>query len=181
MAITIESKDFHALFTATRDHDRRLYAELRKGLRLAAKPMVDDIKSAIDTIPSSGRYRSGVRAGLKAGTRASILASSARTAGVRITTSPSKLPAGKRPLAKAMNRTAFRHPVFADPERVRNSRSSGGGVVGGRVQSWVWVEQPGRPYFGEVIGKHYDDTRQEVERAYLRAAADLPHFTNGIT
>ena len=184
-AFRIESEDFHALFKATRDYDKKLYAELRKGLRIAAKPMVDDVKAEIGRIPSSGKYRGSIRAGLAAGTRASILASSARTAGVRILTSPSRLPANKKPLAKAMNKATFRHPVFADPERVRNANTRrarlAARITGRSLGSWVWVEQQGRPYFGATIARHFDEVRDEMGKAYLRTAEQLPNFTGGTT
>ena len=177
----IDSRDFHALFVATRDFDKKLYAELRKGLRTAAKPMVDDIKGEIGRIPSSGRHPGGVRAALASGTRASILASSARTAGVRITTSASKLPPGKRPLAKAFNKERFRHPVFADPERVRNSRSRGARllarITGRSLGSWVWVDQPGNPYFNKPIESRADEVRAAMESAFWRTASELPNWT----
>lgn len=183
----IKSKEFHALFVATKDFDKKLYANLRKGLRDAAKPIVDDVKSEIDNIPSSGKYGTGVRDGLKAGTRAGILASSAKTAGVRIVTSPNKLPAAKRPLAKAFNRKkgSFRHPVFANPDQVRDSRTRfARALMRIRRQdpgSWVWVDQPGRPYFGEVIKQHFDEVRKEMQDAYLRTAAELPNYEGPTT
>lgn len=150
-SVYIESEDLHRLFVATKDFDRALYTELRKSLRDAAKPIVDDVKRGIGEIPSSGRYSTGVRAGLAAGTRASIRASSAKTAGVRIQTSPSRLPANKRPLAKAMNLRSFRHQVF-------------GGA---------WVAQAGRPYFGTAVLAHRDEVARESLAAVERASDKL--------
>lgn len=147
----IESPELHALFVATKQWDKKLYAELRAGLRDAAKPLVAAVKAEIGRIPSSGRYRTGVRAGLQAGTRASIRASSAKSAGVRIVTSPSRLPAGKRPLVRAFNKQSSRHPTF------------GGG----------YVTQAGRPYFGSVILAHQESVRREMVAAVERAAAAL--------
>ena len=138
--VKIESADFHRLFVATRDADTVLYRELRKAMRAAGKPIVDDVRAEIDKIPSSGRYRTGIRTALKAGTRVAI-STSPRSAGIRIVTSPSRLPASKRALAKALNQPRFRHPIF-----------------GGKT----FAEQSGRPYFGAVIGRHRDDVTRRI-------------------
>lgn len=162
LPITIESGEFKALFDAAKDIDRKLYARMRAQLRKAAAPIVVDIRANIDQIPSSGRYRTGVRDKLKAGTRAAMLASSERTAGVRIVTSPRLLPPEKRPLAKAFNRHqgSFRHPVFPNPDQPRDSRTRGARLLrkltGKDPGSWKWITQKGHPYFGEVVYAHRD-------------------------
>ncbi len=182
----IESADFHNLFLATKDADKVLYRDLRKALRESAEPMVAEIKSEIGQIPSSGKYRSGIRAALKAGTRASI-SNSARRAGVRIVTSPRRLPPNKRPMAKALNKESFRHPVFADPTRVRSLRSRAVNamnrlrVARGEepVKSWEWVEQNGRPYFGATITAHTDETRRRVQQVLIDYTELLRKAANG--
>lgn len=173
----IDSAEWHELFKATRDFDTALYRELRSALRKAGGPIVTDVRAEIGKIPSRGVSKArathklksgkritltegGIRTRLQAGTRVGILASSARTAGIRIVTSPNKLPASKRALAKAMNKPTFRHPVF----------DTGG-----------WVEQSGRPYFGAVIGKHADEVRDDMKRAFLRTAAQLPNWEGRTT
>lgn len=144
LGITISSPEFHHLFVVARAWDRTLYTNLRKQVREAGKPLVAAVRDEIDRIPSSGRHHRGVRAGLKAGTRASILASSARTAGLRIVTTGNRLPAGKAPLVKAMNTTSFRHPVFGTSE---------------------YVAQAGRPYFATAILAHRDEVTRRVREA----------------
>jgi hypothetical protein len=172
--LRIESADWLELFKATKDIDRRLYAELRKSLRKAADPIVSDVRAGIREIPS--KSNGGTRDALAAGTRASILASSQRTAGVRIVTSPNRLPAAKRPLAKAFNLEKFRHPVFARAGAVRRLASRlRGGEPG---QSWKWVEQEGRPYFGAAILAHQQAVREDMEAAFIRTAAKtLPNWS----
>ena len=172
LPITIESAEFKALFDATKAADKKLYSAMRSKLRKAAAPIVADVKANIDQIPSSGRHRTNIREALKGGTRASMLAASERTAGVRIVTSPNKLPPKKRPLAKAFNRHQgeFRHPVFADPDQPRDSRTRGARLLrklmGKDPGSWKWVTQKGHPYFGEVVYKHRDQVVQDM-RAVL--------------
>ena len=155
--VRIESEDFHRLFVATKDADAVLYRGLRKALREAAGPMVAGIRAQIDLIPSSGKS-TGVRAALKAKTRASI-STSARSAGVRIVTSPRRLPPGKRVLAKSLNKAAFRHPVFGNREE--------------------WVNQSGRPYFGATINAHTEETRRRVQAVMEDMSETLRKATNG--
>lgn len=147
----VESEDFHALSVATKDADSVLYRGLRKAMREAGAPIVADVRAEIDKIPSSGRRSTGIRAGLKAGTRVAI-STSAKSAGIRIVTSPSKLPPGKRALAKAMNADHFRHPVFGRKE---------------------YVQQAGRPYFGAAIDRHRAEVRDRIEQVMADTAAEL--------
>ena len=162
--LRIEAPDLFRLFADTRDFDRKLYAQLRKALREAGRPIVDDVKAEIMRIPSSGKYRGGVRAALAAGTSVAIGASSEKSAGIRIKTSPRRLPANKRALAKAFNKDSFRHPVYARAWLRRNRQK--------------WVSQPGRPYFGEVIAKHYPDVQDRLAQAFLDAV-DTLHAARG--
>jgi len=48
-------------------------------------------------------------------------------------------------------------------------------VSGGRVQSWTWVAQPGRPFFGAAIGKRLAETQREIEGVFWRVAERLPN------
>lgn len=155
--VRIESADFHRLYMASKEFAPDLAKELRKAIRRAGGPIVRDIRSAIDEIPSSGRYRTGVRAALKAGTRVSI--STSRTgAGAKFVTNPSRLPAAKRSLAKAMNKAAFRHPVLGNRE--------------------AWVEQAGHPYFGSTIYDHANEVRTSIAAAIQDAADRLAERTS---
>mgnify|MGYP000364350185 CR=1 FL=1 len=115
------------------------------------------------------------------------ISNSARRAGVRIVTSPRRLPPIKRPMAKALNKEVFRHPVFADPTRVRSLRSR---VVNAMnrlrvklgqepVKSWEWVNQSGRPYFGATINAHTDDVRRRVKAVMEDMSETLRKATNG--
>ena len=149
---TVESEDFHALFVAAKDADATLYKGLRKAMREAGAPIVADVRAEIDKIPSSGKHRTGIRTALKAGTRVAI-STSAKSAGIRIVTSPSKLPPNKRGLAKAMNRERFRHPVFGRPGQ--------------------YAEQAGRPYFGAAIDRHRAEVRDRIEQVMVDTAAEI--------
>lgn len=176
--LRIESADWLALFKATKDFDKRLYAELRRSLRKAADPLVSEVREGIRAVPSKSNA-GAVREALAAGTRASILASSQRTAGVRIVTSPNRLPAAKRPLAKAFNLEKFRHPVFAKDGAVRRLSNRIRLARGADArQSWTWVEQEGRPYFGAAILAHQQAVREDMEAAFIRTAAKaLPNWS----
>jgi hypothetical protein len=157
--LRIESPDLFRLFRDTRDFDKKLYAQLRKAMREAGRPLVEDIRAEIMRIPSSGRHRGGIRSALAAGTNVSIGAASERSAGITVRTSTRRLPHGKRSLGRAFNKATFRHPVFARAWLRRN-----------RIK---WVQQPGRPYFGATVARHYPDVQERLRAAFLAATDDL--------
>ena len=152
--IELTGPDFAALSAALKGADKKVQTEMRKAIRKAGEEAVRGIREEIGAIPSSGKHGTGVRAALAAGTTVSISARG-RSAGVTIKTSPSRLPGNKRPLAKAMNRASFRHPVF-------------GGT---------YVSQAGNPYFGKVVAEHYPSMRAGILDAMVTAerkiAADV--------
>lgn len=151
----VESEDFHRLYLAARDADRKLATALRKAIREAGKPIVSDVRDQIDQIPSSGRHSTGVRQALKAGTRVAI-STSARGAGAKFVTSPSKLPSAKRALARAMNKESFRRRVFG---------------------SDTWVQQAGHPYFSSTIYAHEPQVRAGIKQALEDVAGQLAEGT----
>ena len=96
--------------------------------------------------------RSGLRASIARGMFVSV-ATGAKTAGVRIRTSGTSLPADQRGLAKAMNVGKWRHPVF-------NGRGEP------RAQ-WSWVEQRvNRPqWWDDTAAAQYPQVSAEMAKA----------------
>lgn len=158
VSLSMTGPDFARLSAELRGADKRIQREMRKAIRKAGEDTVRDVRTAIMAVPSSGRSGTGVRAALAAGTNVSISARG-RTAGVTLKTSPSRLPADKRVLARAFNKTFFRHPVYPDPTKPRSD--------------WGWANQPGNPYFGAVIGEHYAQMRSGVYAAMVVAQRQL--------
>jgi len=124
-----------------------LYADLRKfepslavGLRRALKEIGGRAAKAVQDELNDGRGQIGADdiEGIKSGVSAKV-SFTAKSAGVKIVASASKLPTSDKGLLKAFNLQKFRHPVFG-----RGTRS-------------VWVEQGGHPYFGAAITKVVDD------------------------
>lgn len=176
----IEAEDFRMLMLEARDFDKKLYAGLRKQMRLIAEDTVADVRAEIGRIPSSGRYRRGLRASLARGTRASITMGNkvGRGAGVRVTTSSRGMP------AKAMNLPMgrLRHPVFkrdnytlgqADAFAKATEGVSRGKARAAARRSWKWVQQDSRPYFGITILKHQRGMRERIVQALDDAAKEM--------
>ena len=130
--VVIDPKVWNRLADDLKSYDKKLYAAMRKRIRNAGNIAVEKVRDELDKpAPSGGGSSVGGRAALAAGTKAS-LSFAARTAGVKITTSSSRLPAEHKGLLGSYNKPNWRHPVY-----------------GGNA----WVSQEGRPYFGKVIGK----------------------------
>jgi len=171
--VHITSSEFFMVAQAAKAAGGDLAKNMRREMRLVAGPILSKVRSEIALIPSSGKYRGGIRAALQRGTTASVSMASARSAGIRIQTNPRYLPEAKRPLAKAFNaEKGFRHPVFANPDHMRNNRTRAfkrwekeRKAQGQDAQSWTWVHQQGRPYFGAVIADYYDDVAAGLRKA----------------
>ena len=147
-AISVDAQDFRKVLLATQDFDKKLYAALRKRLRTLGRDLINDMQGELD---ASGPMTRAIAAGLKA----SISKGNAngKGAGLRIRATATKLPDGKKQMIKAYNKAAFRHPVFGD----RN----------------VWLEQPGRPYFGKVIIDKREAVADGVRLALAEALRDM--------
>ena len=131
VAVVIDPRAWNRLADELKAYDKKLYAAMRKRIRTAGNIAVDKVRDELaKPAPSGGGSSIGGRAALAAGTRAS-LSFSARTAGVKITTTGSRLPAEHKGLLGSYNKSSWRHPVYGGD---------------------AWVSQQGRPYFGKVIG-----------------------------
>jgi hypothetical protein len=142
LSIRIDSASFNKTMRALRGFDRKLYTRTRARMRVAAEPLVSDVQAEIR---KGGASVTGMREGLAAGTKASV--SLGKRAGVTVVTSPARLPANKKAMARTWNKNTFRHRVF------------------GRD---VWVAQAGHEYFLPTILAH----RVAFQRAVLAALQD---------
>jgi hypothetical protein len=148
--VRLEPRAFAQMLREVRGFDRALATATRKRLREAADPAVKAIRARI----RGGGFRTdvGLAKGLAAGTKLSIRTGQ-REPGVTITTTASKLPAGKAAMVHAFNKHTFRHPVGGNRD--------------------VWVNQRGRPYFGSTIAHHERSMREGMEQAIRDAAATI--------
>lgn len=158
-ALTLSAPNLARVAKEAKAADKRITRRMRASIRAAGQSAVGDVRAEIDKIPSSGRFNTGIRTGLKAGTGVSISVASPRTAKVIIATRGAKLPPGKRPLVKALNRPSFRRPVFPDPTKPRST--------------WTYVEQQGRPYFGAAILAHRQELEAGIWRALVQAQKEI--------
>lgn len=141
LQVRVDSAEFRRVMTQAQSFDRRLYLQLRRRLRAASQPVVREVQQHL---AAGGPSKTGMRAGLAAGTRASV--STGKKAGVTITTSPSKLPANKRAMAKTWNKSVFRHRVFGED---------------------VWRSQAGNPTTPVILHQ-----RLRFQRAVVAALQD---------
>lgn len=146
---------------------KELRKNLRKQIAEAGKPVVDDVKQAVLSIPITShggggaqrrRYNveraSTARAKRAAGRRnaglrrtiASSVAVQQTGKGIKIVARSAKLPPDQRNLPRHLDSPkGWRHPVFGDTSR--------------------WVHQQGKPYFGATIRKHAPRFRRAVIKA----------------
>lgn len=188
--LRVESQDFRRVLLAAKEFDNKLYAGLRRALRDASAPMVEDMRANIRAIPSAGKHKHGMREKLAGNVRAAIVTGgkSGKRAGIRITAKPAKRLDKRGKVIEfpgaAFNAKAgrFRHPIFADPERARHD---GLGVEGRKLagdtvdKTWQWVEQPGRPWFGAVVFKHQEQTRNAIAAALDEVARAMSQEVEG--
>ena len=142
-----DSAEFSRLIKGIRGFDKTLATQTRKRLRDAAMPAVADVKRELQ---AGGPSRTGLRAGLAAGTKVSIR--TGRTGGVSIRTTSAKLPPGKAPMVKALEKQSFRHRVFGRNE---------------------WVVQSGLGYFRPVLNPHLTRMRDGMELALRDAVSAI--------
>lgn len=163
--IRVDSGNFSRVLAAAKTFDKAVYAGLRKQLRAAAQPLVDDIRANIRLIPTTGKHtRWGMRKALAAGTRAAIITGgkTGKGAGIRVMTQAKPVPYTTKtgpklhgfPVAAFNAKNGqFGHPTFGDRSK--------------------WQTQPGRPYFGSVIMGRREDIAARIAQVLEDAARDL--------
>lgn len=137
-----------------------LRREMRKEIREAGKPVVEDVRRAVmavDVTSSRGGTAppdtsTGLRARVARATGLSITAN-----GIRIRVSGRRM-GGDARLAKYLDASLgsyarWRHPVFGNRD--------------------VWVEQRGEPYFFNTIRNHTRDFRKAIDDAMAKTAAKI--------
>ena len=145
--VSVDAQDFRKVLLATADFDKKLYAALRKRLRTIGRDLINDMQGELGSGQISGPIAAGLKASISKGNV------NGKGAGLRIRATAKHLPDGKKTLLKAYNKPAFRHPVFGDTS--------------------VWLDQPGRPYFGKVILAKREEVQAGVRLALAEALRDM--------
>jgi len=174
--VRIDATEFVKFYKAVSQIDPEIKKALRKHLMSFAKPVVDDVRQAALSIPSS-RETGGTRKkkGESLGLRASIAGAvkpdfngTGRGAVVHIRVSKTRFLAisGRENFSlpyymEGRRRRPWRHPVFADK-----------GAKGG---SWAgaWVEQDEHPFLAITVFKHKDAFHKAMEDAVDETLAAL--------
>lgn len=138
-----------------KDLDRKLRRELRK----AGKPAVEDVQRAVKAAPVKGtrgggkreRGGRGLRAAIAAATQVSTSTSSTNPR-IRIRVAASRFRSASSPATlpkyfdgELARFSRWRHPVFGDMS--------------------TWVTQPSHAYFYVTLHRHEDDFRRGIEAA----------------
>jgi len=184
MSREVESQDFRNFYIATRNIDKKIVANMRKELKKAAQPAVEEVKRTVLATPSEAHHHLEGAPRPKVGLRASIAASikvafktSKKMAGVSIKVDSKKFAqiseaggrtgkkVGKLPryLEGAMRKTVWKHPVFGQnmdkPE--------------------TWPKQKSHPFLRKSVMKHkpefvdalkiaMDNAMKEIEKKKLK-------------
>lgn len=129
MAVVNGSAQLRALALRLKAAPTELRVQLPRGLRVAASPLIADVKAAArDKLPRAGGLNEQV-----AGQRVSVsVRTGARTAGVRLTTTA--------PDTQQTDSGYVRHPVFA--RRREGPVQKGKSRVRGTGETWVRQEIP---------------------------------------
>lgn len=157
--IRLDPERFSQVLRDIKGFDAKMSTGLRRQVRTAGKILLDAVAAEIRTYPAA-RYQTGMREQLAGSlaVRVNTTAGSSRQ-GVLIASTGRLLPANKKNLVKAMNKTNIRHPVFAG----KTSKS-------GRQ----WVDQPGMRYFRQSIAAaHESEVIRLITEAVEEAAKAL--------
>jgi hypothetical protein len=148
--VTISSAEWFRLKKAADAFEPALVRALRKRVKAAGEVGVAAVKAKLAEPSPTGGGDGKSRDALIAGTRLT-LSFSQRSAGVRITTSPSKLDPEHKGFQKVYNKKSFRHPVYGNET--------------------TWVTQHGRPYFGAVLQSRalWQNSMEEISAALVDA------------
>lgn len=134
---------------------RRMLAALRK----SGQQMADAEKAAARALPAE-KYEVGLREQIADAVTVRSQTSAGR-ARVRVMVNRSKLPEGKGHLPVLMNRGAWRHPVFADPDAVHVKYGD----------QWRWVEQTSEAGWWTTTADAESDNAQDQMLKVLRETA----------
>ena len=130
--IVIDPAEWYRFKKELDNFDPAITRALRKRIRNAGNIAATAVKKALREATPDGTSMGPGRQALIDATKVSI-SFGKRSAGTRIVTSASKLPAEHKGLLNVYNKTAFRHPLFGNKD--------------------YWQNQRGRPYFGASIQK----------------------------
>lgn len=143
--------------------DGKRRKQLLKEMRSVARPVVPQLKAAIQRIPSKGhRARKGRKGTLRSEMSRAATAqvrTTAKGAGVFIFMNPRKMPDGTKSLPAYFEQkpgyTRLRHPLFGNPEK------------------WVQQDVPQRGYFTKTVEPLGDNAERALKKMMDKTARDL--------
>lgn len=146
ISFDIEQPDLRGLLASIKEINPKLVTRLRRELRSSGEEIIDEQKRRLR---QGGGSSTGLRDRIEQGLKTRVVAGKTRQ-GVDIRTSGPRV--GGYNMARVMQATTFRHPVFG---------------------SSTWVEQSGHPYFFEPATSEVRDlVRNRIESVIEAAIAD---------
>jgi hypothetical protein len=128
--IHINAPELARFRVAANSIDRRVIPQVRKSIRNLGADAVGEVQKTVRG--AGGESADAIARGT------SLRVSFAKSgAGVKITTTNAALPADHKGFVAPFNKPSFRHPVYGNKA--------------------AWVTQSGRPYFGSVIARVFDE------------------------
>lgn len=174
VSVSIDPGEWYKLKRDCDAFNPDIIRNLRKRIRNAGNVAADEVRKTLKLpSPDGGPDDGEGRRALAAATKVTI-SFAQRRAGTRITTSSSKLPEENKGLLLVYNKKTFRHPVFETKRQLEARRAGTFRHKYMKSTRADWVEQKGRPYFGESITRALDKgIVQEIELAVADAVREL--------
>lgn len=170
------AEDYRRLARRLREAGRKdLRSKLRKHITDAGRPVLEEIRATVRSLPVTGsrgggtkqrreasvaraaakskdrarRRGHGLRAAIASGTKLQVTAR-----GVRFVVNSANLPEGQRTLPRRLDSPkGWRHPVFGDRH--------------------TWVHQQGKPYFAATIKRRAPEFRRAILKAMDEIQGEL--------
>ena len=132
---------------------------MNKEVRLAARPVLADLRAAAMRIPDVSAARRRDEGSIRAALARAVRIQSTQS-GVRLIVDKRKMPPGSEPMVFAFEMPqGWRHPVFGSGERTRSE--------------WTWIQQQGHPWFRPTVLRHEHTFRKAVLDAMDETARQL--------
>ena len=147
----LDPESLRRLILMAREAPTVLKTSVYAGLRASAEPAAEAARQAVLSAPSEGSRHTGLRQNIAAGVKIGLSAS-ARSAGIKITSSNSALPANQYRMNRTFDKETFYHPVFGHKP-----------MVAQRGKEWFYGPiRESRPLFHEGVQKAMDETAERL-------------------
>lgn len=161
-------KDFHRLATRIGKLDKEVQKELKARLRKTAKPIVNEVKAEVLSLPS-GNGKSSIR--VKQGQRISLRAAIAKAVGADVRTTRKgagvHIRVKKKRFLAVSDRNNANLPWYVQGRPKRGWKHPVFGAEMDKPENWP-IQKPS-PYLDDTVKKHKEEFAKEVNEAFADA------------